>query len=97
MSAVNPQSIERDRLEEKLNEALEESFPASDPPALMRAPRDDAGAMSWQPSADSGHASEKRPGEARQGVTGLGVRYVLEVGILLAVMAGVILYFLWWK
>jgi hypothetical protein len=97
MSAVNPQSINRDkeRLDENLNEALEESFPASDPPSLTRAPRDDARAMPRQTPAPPGAVLDKQ--DARQGATGQGVRYVLIAGLLLAIVAMVVLYFVWWK
>ena len=97
MSAVNPQSIDRDkeRLDENLNVALEDSFPASDPPSVTWAPRDDAGAMPRQAPAPPSTLLDKQ--DARQGATGHGVRYVLTVGTLLAVVAMVILYFLWWR
>ena len=34
---------------------------------------------------------------ARQGVVGHGVRYVLAAGLILAIIAGVVLFFLYWR
>jgi hypothetical protein len=97
MNAVNLQSSDRNkkRLDEDLNEALEDSFPASDPPSLTRAPRDEAHAMPRPASAPSSAVLDKQ--DARQGATGHGVRYVLGLGLLLAIVAMVILYFVWWR
>jgi hypothetical protein len=36
---ADPKTAERDHRERALDEALSESFPASDPPAMLRRPR----------------------------------------------------------
>jgi hypothetical protein len=43
---------------------------------------------------DSQRYSETTPDRVRQGVTGHGVRYVLATGLLLAIVAGILVYLL---
>ena len=43
---------------------------------------------------DSSHQIEVTAERARQGVTGHNVRYVLVIGLLLAVFAGIMVYWL---
>ncbi|HEY3638836.1 MAG TPA: hypothetical protein VGK90_11865 [Rhizomicrobium sp.] len=43
---------------------------------------------------DTEHRTELRPTESRQAVTGVGLRYVLIVGLALVVIAFAIIYFL---
>ena len=43
---------------------------------------------------DTHRYSEKTPDAVRQGVTGHGVRYVLGIGLGLAIIAGILVYLL---
>ena len=43
---------------------------------------------------DTTRYTETTPDRVRQGVTGHGVRYVLAIGLSLAIIAGILVYFL---
>jgi hypothetical protein len=67
-----------------LDQALSETFPASDPVAML----EPAGAPVERPVVEN-------EVEARQGVTGHNVRYVLAYGIAGTVIAFIIVYLLY--
>jgi hypothetical protein len=67
-----------------LDEALAETFPASDPVAML------------EPTpADAGRPVVTQEVEARQAVTGHNVRYVLGFGLVGIVVAFVIIYLIY--
>ena len=68
-----------------LDEALENTFPASDPVAALQPSR---GRVPERPVV-------KREVDARQGVTGHNVRYVLGWGIAGAVIAFTVIYLIY--
>jgi hypothetical protein len=80
----NSNEHERTRREKALDDALKDTFPASDPLSVEQpAPR------------DVGRAKALTTVDVRQGITGHNVRYVLFFGLAGATIALTLVYFLY--
>jgi hypothetical protein len=82
--APSPASRSGARDNGALDEALSNTFPASDPVAIL----EPAGSAPERPVVET-------ETEARQGVTGHNVRYVLGYGIIGTIIAFVIIYLIY--